>query len=468
MLRDIPQQTVFASYLIRFRPLERIEALYIAYYLRTSAYWNRIYEESSGIALANVNARKLETIEVPLAPLPEQTRIVAAIEQQFTRLDSAVASLRSARAKVKQYRASLLKAAVEGELTREWRAAHPASEPGARLLARILAERRARWEEEQLAKMREKGITPGDEKWKQAYKEPQGPDVEGLPELPEGWCWATVEQIASFEARSIQSGPFGSALLHSEFQSSGVLAIGIDNVLDGAFSEGRQHRISFQKYEELKKFTALPLDVLITVMATVGRCCVVPRDLETAIITKHVYRISANQTIVNPYFLMYCFSGAPSVKLQLFGKVQGQTRPGINGEILKKIAIPIPSLPEQAQIVSELEERLSNIGPLEETIEHSLKRAEHERQSILREAFAGRLVEQDPDDEPASVLLERIRAERAGREGTEKMARRASNGHEKQRHGRGQRTPASEPSDALRRELRGARVVQMSWEMVEE
>ena len=375
-------------------------------------------------AIPGLSRDDYNCIIVKVPPGLEQTRIVAAIEQQFTRLDSAVASLKSAQEKAKQYRASLLKSAVEGELTEEWRAEHPTSETGAQLLSRILAERRAHWEEAELAKMYEKGRTPWNEEWKKGYEEPEGPDLENLPELPEKWCWATVEQIASLEPRSIQSGPFGSALLHEEFQDSGILAIGIDNVLDGIFSKGRQHRISFQKYEELKKFTARPLDFLITVMATVGRCCVVPIDLEPAIITKHVYRISVNQTIINPYFLMHCFSGSPGVRLQLFGQVQGQTRPGINGEILRKIAIPILPLAEQAQIISEVEAQLSKIAKMEETIEHSLKRAEQERQSILREAFAGRLVEQNPEDEPASILLQRIREEREKRAEDEQLRRR--------------------------------------------
>src|SRR5437667_9102614 len=98
LLDDIGKQVVFASYLIRFHPLQVCEPRYMAYYLQTPEYWKRICEESAGIALANVNARKLEIIEMPLAPLPEQHRIVVAIEQQFTRLDNAVASLKSAQA----------------------------------------------------------------------------------------------------------------------------------------------------------------------------------------------------------------------------------------------------------------------------------------------------------------------------------------------------------------------------------
>lgn len=414
---ELDDQIASTAYCV-MRPEKGVSSHFIFYLVTRDDFINSIVTYGDSPPAARDD--EFLAMKISLAPTNEQHRIVAAIEQQFTRLDNAITSLQSAKARAKQYRASLLKAAVEGELTKEWRAEHPVEETGTQLLARILAERCARWEEGQLAKMHEKGIPPKDEKWKQAYKEPQRPNVEQLPILPEGWCWATVEQLASPEPRSIQSGPFGSSLLHSEFQKVGILAIGIDNVLDGSFSMGNQHRISPEKYEQLKKYTARPLDVLITVMATVGRCCVVPADLEPAIITKHVYRISINQMIISPLFLMLCFWGGSEVRRQLFTQVQGQTRPGINGEILRRIAIPVPSLSEQAQIVAEVEAGLSNITQMEETIETSLKRAEHERQSILREAFAGRLVLQDQEDEPASVLLEHIREERKKREEAEK------------------------------------------------
>ena len=119
---------------------------------------------------------------IPLAPINEQHRIVAAIEQQFTRLDASVAALQRAKTKLKRYRAAILKAAVEGKLTEGWRAEHPITEPASILLERILKERRAKWE----ADLRAKGKDPA----KVRYVEPVGPDVESLPELPEGWGWA--------------------------------------------------------------------------------------------------------------------------------------------------------------------------------------------------------------------------------------------------------------------------------------
>jgi type I restriction enzyme S subunit len=396
---------------IPFPKRPEIEPAFLAYYLSCEHVRVFLASNASGVggSLMRVSHRTLADYPFPLAPLAEQCRIVAAVEQQFTRLDEGVASLRRVQTALRRYRAAVLKAAVEGKLTEAWRTQHLGVEPASELLSCISAERRARWAADQRAR--------GKDPAKARYEEPSSPDTTNLSELPTGWCWATVDQLASYEPRSLQSGPFGSALHHSEFQDTGILAIGIDNVLEGQFSLGREHRISQEKYKELVRFTARPLDVLVTVMATVGRCCVVPPDLETAIITKHVYRISLDQRTGNPYFVMHALQGGPDVRKQLFGQVQGQTRPGINGEILRKIALPIPPISEQEQIVAEVERCLSDVSALEATVEANLKRAELLRQSILKRAFSGQLVPQDLDDEPASVLLARLRQERAGRNG---------------------------------------------------
>jgi type I restriction enzyme, S subunit len=253
-------------------------------------------------AVPGLSRDDYDVTEVSIPELDEQRVIVAEIEKQFTRLEAGVVGLRRVQANLKRYRAAVLKAACEGKLvpteeelarerqkvaaaSRRWSSEKnqsrdgsatqegPGYETGAQLLERIVAERRKKWN------------------GKVKYKEPAKPDTTNLPPLPEGWAWATVEQISSWLPGSIQSGPFGSHLLHSEFVSEGILAIGIDNVRDGSFSAGSNHRIKPEKYSVLSKFTARPGDVVVTVMATVGRVCVLPENLEPAIITKHCYRI---------------------------------------------------------------------------------------------------------------------------------------------------------------------------------
>ncbi len=154
---------------------------------------------ASGTTFLELSGAKAKQIPIPIAPLNQQKQIVAEIEKQFSRLDEGVASLKRVQANLKRYKAAVLKAAVEGRLVeteaelarREGRD----YETGQQLLQRILAERRRKWEEAELAKMKAKGKMPKNDKWKQKYKEPAAPDTRNLPELPEGWVWATYSQI---------------------------------------------------------------------------------------------------------------------------------------------------------------------------------------------------------------------------------------------------------------------------------
>lgn len=115
----------------------------------------------------------------------------------------------------------MLKAAVEGALTADWRKQNKPRETGAQLLERILTERRARWEAKQLAKFKEQGKTPPKD-WQKKYPEPVQPDTTDLPTLPDGWVWASVEQIASDERYSLSIGPFGSNLRVPDYRDAGV------------------------------------------------------------------------------------------------------------------------------------------------------------------------------------------------------------------------------------------------------
>ncbi len=171
-------------------------------------------------SMRNIGQERIGQIEVPLPPAAEQTRIVAKLEELLSGLDAGVAELKAAQKKLGQYRHSLLKAAVEGALTAEWRAQHTPTETGAQLLERILTERRARWEAKQLAKFKEHGKAPPKD-WQKWYAEPVQPDSTDLPELPDGWVWASVEQVSSDERYSLSIGPFGSNLKVPDYRDAG-------------------------------------------------------------------------------------------------------------------------------------------------------------------------------------------------------------------------------------------------------
>jgi type I restriction enzyme S subunit len=404
LLQQVPVQSVFASYLIRFRPHDSVDPKYVSYYLHTPAYWARIHEESAGIALANVNARKLETIEIPLAPLAEQRRIVEAIEQQFTRLDAGVAALKRARVALKRYRAAVLKAAVEGRLTTAWRAEHPNIEPASDLLQRILTERRVKWE----ADMRAKGKDPV----KTRYVAPEVPDMENLPELPKGWCWVTLGQIATFQN--------GRAFPSKEYTSNGVKLLRPGNL----FADGSvRWTVANTRYMPIA-WADMSSDLLIGEGELVmnltaqslkdeflGRVCMTGPG-EYCLLNQRLARITPVSGF-GPRYALYLLKSSIFRRF-VDGLNTGSLIQHMFTSQLNDFSCPLPPIEEQEQIVAEVESRLSIVSELEATIEANLKRADWLRQSILERAFAGKLVPQCPGDEPASLLLERIREQREG------------------------------------------------------
>jgi type I restriction enzyme, S subunit len=323
-------------------PVEVVDHDYLAWLLR--AFERQILTTCSkhGTTVHSIEIPALKDLLVPIPPPAEQRRIVTKIEELFSELDKGVESLTTVRQQLKAYRQSVLKYAFEGKLTADWRAKNPDRETGAALRRRVLKTRRDEWEKAEKARLQEQGHLPSNDRWRARYPEPEGFDGEELPALPDEWCWAGLDEMVSGKPRSMQSGPFGSNLLHSEFQASGVLVLGIDNVRDGTFSMGSQNRISEQKFQDLEKYQARPGDLLVTVMASLGRTCIVPRDLERAIITKHVYRISMEEQLLFPEYFNLLLQSQTVSRLRMFENAQGQTRPGLNSSILK--ALPIPSL----------------------------------------------------------------------------------------------------------------------------
>jgi type I restriction enzyme, S subunit len=191
----IETRLAYSNHMTRIRLEDGLSSTFVArqlHFLWMSGYFR--HRCVNHVNQASISADPLsETVPVLVAPSAEQSRIADALDELFSDLDAGVPALERVREKLKLYRVSVLKAAVEGTLTVEWRAQHPYTEPASELLKRILAERRRRWEEDQLAKFKAKA-QEAPRTWR-AYKEPVTPDTTDLPPLPEGWCWATVDQL---------------------------------------------------------------------------------------------------------------------------------------------------------------------------------------------------------------------------------------------------------------------------------
>jgi type I restriction enzyme S subunit len=373
-----------------------------------------------------VDWEQLKVFVFPLAPLAEQRRIVDAIEQQFSRLDAGVAALKRTQAALKRYRAAVLKAAVEGRLTETWRAAHPDVEPASRLLERILAERRAKWE----ADLRAKGKDPA----KARYVEPREPDTKGLPELPKGWCCATLEQLSTL----VTSGSRGWADYYSD---QGTIFIRAQDINTDTLNLLNVAHVTLPSTVEGLRTRVKRNDLLVTITgANVTKTALVHDDLLDAYVNQNVGLDRIVHCTTAPY--LYYWVVAPTHgRRMLENKAYGAGKPGLSLDNLRELLVAVPPLPEQDAIVAEVEQRLSVVDALEAAVEANLKRADRLRQSILERAFSGQLVPQDPEDEPASVLLEHIRQERESTQG-------ASNGLSHRTSVRGRQAPdASEHSD---------------------
>jgi type I restriction enzyme S subunit len=373
--------------------------------------------------LAHITKRRFEDSSILVPPHSEQLRIVAKLEELFSDLDAGVAALEHAQANLNRYRSAVLKAAVEGRLTEKWRAEHPDVEPADRLLARILAERRRRWIDAELTKWRVKKSAAGwpatkiaaaepDERTKftRKYKEPAAPDTTNLPELPTGWCWATVEQLGD-----VQLGRQRSPKHHTGKHMRPYLRVA--NVFEDRIDISDVMEMNFTP-EEFETYQLAYGDILLNEgqsMELVGRPAMYRDEVPGACFTNTLVRFRAHKLLNRDFALRVFLAYLKNGRFQRIATITvniahlGATR-------FAELEFPLPPPDEQREIVRLIDEHFSGIDAASETIIASFMRAARLRQSILKRAFEGQLVPQDPNDEPADVLLERIRLSRSGHE----------------------------------------------------
>jgi type I restriction enzyme S subunit len=371
---------------------------YTYYYLQRAK--DLAIELSSGTTFREISGAKAELIPFPVAPPAEQERIVGEIEKQFTRLDAAVAALKRVQANLKRYRTVILKAAYEGrlvpteaELCRHKQGSY---ETASALLERTLAERRSRWQAAQT-----NGRTG-------RYK--VGPDLDSsiLLAPPEGWEWASLGTIAELKGGLTKGQKRKSTDILRE-----VPYLRVANVQRGYLDLDEVKTISATE-EEIRELRLENGDVLFNEGGDrdkLGRGWVWEGKIAECVHQNHVFRARLLGDVMQPKLLSWYGNSIGQRYFEDEGK-QTTNLASLNMTKLSMLPVPIPPAAEQQRIVAELERRLSVVDEVEAEVSADLKRAERLRHSVLRSAFEGNLVTQDPKDEPATVLLERIRAER--------------------------------------------------------
>ena len=414
-------------------------AKYVYYYVSSQPF-RRVAEHnmSGAVGQRRVTTPYLSACDAPLPPTNEQHRVVAKIEELFSELDKGIENLKTARVQLKVYRQALLKHAFEGKLTAQWRAENQDKlETADTLLKRIQQERAQRYQQQltdwqkspsvpllQRGKPTsaaasvphfEKGGLGGISVGTAQLPKPKAPkplspltaeELAELPELPEGWAYTRVGAL-------IDDPAYGTSK-KCDYEIEGVGVLRIPNVISGKVDASDLKFAQFTP-DEIATYKLSGGDILIIrsngSVSIVGRCALVSDADVDYLYAGYLIRLRPILRLVEPGFLLNTFS-LHAIRKQIEQKAKSTS--GVNnintGEI-QSLVVALCGIEEQKQIQMEIEARLSKADQLDQTITTSLQQAEALRQSILKKAFSGQLVPQDPHDEPASALLARIKAE---------------------------------------------------------
>ena len=359
-------------------------------------------------ALPGLNRNDVYRLPISLPPLNEQKRIVAKIEELQSHSRRAKEALETIPDLLDQLRQSILSAAFIGDLTRKWREKNPDVEPATELLKRIRIERRKRWEDAELEKLEAKGLV-GDKldaqfaKRRKQYKEPVPSDTTDLPKLPEGWCWTTLNELKYYSI-------YGPRFSNEAYSNKGVYVLRTTDI-DGL---GRVNTSTAPRLElsqkEYNKYKVEKGDLLITRTGSIGTLAVY-NDKVDAIPGAYLlhYRLTWDHSLT---WLIFHQLKSPRCQLLMTGGSAGTGRPNLNAPTLEKIPMALPSYEEQIEILRVLALHIDSLETMDGTYSYLLNKVDYLNECILNKAFSGKLVPQDPNDEPASVLLQRIHKEK--------------------------------------------------------
>jgi len=368
-------------------------------------YLKKINEHTSAVTVKHLSSRTIKNIPLPLPPFAEQKRIVNKIDELFSSIEAGERAIERARVRLVRYRKSILKAAVTGELTRDWREQNPSEETAQALLTRILTARYDSWETLELAKLDAKNKPHPQtekewEKFRARYKTPITPFVEHEPNLPKNWIWSSFGQV--FDVFT------GATPSRKE-----------DHYWEGSIPWVSSGEVSFCKIRRTKECISKegfnnssvklhPIGTILLAMIgegkTRGQCAILEVEATN---NQNAAAIRVSQTPILPMYIFYFLNQRYELSRS---EGQGGNQPALNGGKVSKMMFPLPPILEQNEIVSRVEEVLSKANAVEATLKVQTRAAKALKQAVLKTAFEGKLVPQNPNDEPARELLKRIKA----------------------------------------------------------
>ena len=377
---------------------------FVFFYFQYSKTKERLNKIASATTIPIVNKSKFETIAFPLASTKEQTRIINRIELLFSFLDAGVESLRKVPLQLRCYRQVVLKYAVEGRLSEEWRKTNKNNlEPARVLIEKIISNRRVQWEAAEFARLAKNGKTIKNSEWKKRYKTPETPEIGSLPSLPEGWAWTNWNQISNWVTYG-----FTRPMPHVPKGISIITAKNVKNRRIEFETADKTTQKAFSKLSE--KDRPKSGDILITKDGTIGKASVVPDEVNFCI-NQSVAVIWLRSNPLDRNYLLTVIESPVSQKL-IWKKARGVAIQHLSITDFAKMTLPIPPLPEQSVISAKVDRYFSICDTVEKALQESLLQSKLLRQRILKNAFEGKIVPQDPNDEPAEMLLRLIKEQK--------------------------------------------------------
>lgn len=346
------------------------------FFLRYYVLYSRDYLEAnaSGTTFKELSGTALADLVFPLPPMDVQRHVVARIDELFIELEDGEATLARARSDLGIWRKALLKAAVTGELTADWRAANPPSETGADLLARILTDRRTRWH----ADPKHRG---------KQYVEPAGPDQSLLPEVPRSWTWTNIDQLSTRVTKGSSPGWQGF-----DYQPDGILFVRSQNVGWGELRLDDQVYVDAAFNDIESKAVLNEGDILLNIVgASIGRACRSDHRLVGANTNQAVAGIRPVTAATSDYLVAWLIS--PAGQSAVFRNVVETARPNLSLEQARAIPVPLPPLSEIAQVMRAYHSAVEAQRAADKSIEEVSAESATLRQSILSAAFRGELVQ---------------------------------------------------------------------------